>query len=907
MALRNLPCRPVAGVLLLALMVLGRAVLAPPPAFAEPARSAAYQALDRKIKALYKAGRQREIVPLIAQRLELFDAEIGLETEKGAIELHWITKLYLEEGLYEQAIPVAKKLIRVREKVWGPRVQGTTLARQMLADSYRATGRLDAAEALYRQILEAQPAGLQRNRSHMAPYVSNLARVKLLKGQYQAALAQFRAAVAGLTAEFLEPGKSTFRTTTAQDFLEDSLKTASETFSGLASAAWQVDQNSHNGQNLKLLEESFAAAQWAWRTSAAKAISQMAARLGAGRSAIAVRVSRVQALEQQTRRIEQKTWKLMGDWSKALHANPEYRKLLQQSQAAANVSNRRLRAVRDESQRLGRQVLALVKKIDGAKTRDERQRLQAQVKALGARQRELSKIMGRSRQPVLDRIARMSAFEKQTPGYAAYRAQREKLEQQIRALGRQLRQARQSLRQDFPAYADLANPKPVTVAALQKLLRPGEALISFLFGERESFGWAITRQRALWQRLPLTRAQLEARVRDLRKGLSPVETELFRAAGGPAFDLQLSHSLYKALLVPLQPVLQDVRHIITVPSAALQSLPLAVLVTAPPKRRYESYQGYRAAPWLIRKYALTRLPSVPALKALRLFAKSGTPDQKPFIGFGDPLLTGPKGESRSAAAARQIQRVVSRGVRAGFVPPDIQPQTPATRSATSTTSAVNVDLVRQLYPLPDTADELRQIATTLQADPGRDLYLQDALREPRLHGLELHKYRVMSFATHGLVAGELPGLAEPALVLTPPDAASAPSATPPAAPPATDDGLLLASEIAQLRLNADWVLLSACNTAAGATPGGEGLSGLARAFFFAGARALLVSHWPVYSDAAVFLTTRIFKEQQRSREISRAEALRRSILALIADRSRPDNGHPSRWAPFVLVGDGAAK
>jgi CHAT domain-containing protein len=157
----------------------------------------------------------------------------------------------------------------------------------------------------------------------------------------------------------------------------------------------------------------------------------------------------------------------------------------------------------------------------------------------------------------------------------------------------------------------------------------------------------------------------------------------------------------------------------------------------------------------------------------------------------------------------------------------------------------------------------------------------------------LEQYRVVDFATHGLVAGEVNGLSEPALVLSLPDN-----------PTADDDGLLTASRVAKLNLDADWAVLSACNTAAGDKPGAEGLSGLARAFFYAGARALLVSHWPVQSDAAVKLTTGAFTELAKHPSIGRAEALRRSTRALIADHSQAGTADPSVWAPFVLVGEG---
>jgi CHAT domain-containing protein len=182
------------------------------------------------------------------------------------------------------------------------------------------------------------------------------------------------------------------------------------------------------------------------------------------------------------------------------------------------------------------------------------------------------------------------------------------------------------------------------------------------------------------------------------------------------------------------------------------------------------------------------------------------------------------------------------------------------------------------------------------------VYLGEASSERTIKVLSadgtLARARIVHFATHGLLAGETELLAaanaEPALILTPPQTASA-----------EDDGLLTASEIAQLRLDADWVVLSACNTAAGESdkPGSEALSGLARAFFYAGARALLVSHWAVNSEATVKLITKAFEEIAKNNKTGRAEALRRSMLALSASPGR--DAHPGSWAPFVVVGEGA--
>jgi CHAT domain-containing protein len=176
--------------------------------------------------------------------------------------------------------------------------------------------------------------------------------------------------------------------------------------------------------------------------------------------------------------------------------------------------------------------------------------------------------------------------------------------------------------------------------------------------------------------------------------------------------------------------------------------------------------------------------------------------------------------------------------------------------------------------------------------------LGERATEAEIKGLsrsrELARYRVLHFATHGAMAGDLDKDREPGLILTPPNMASA-----------EDDGYLSASEIAGLKLDADWVILSACNTAAGGATNAEALSGLARAFIYAGTRALLVSHWAVYSDATVKLVTKAAAEIAGDAGVGRAEAMRRAMAALIVAGS-PIEAHPSYWAPFVVVGEGAA-
>ena len=127
----------------------------------------------------------------------------------------------------------------------------------------------------------------------------------------------------------------------------------------------------------------------------------------------------------------------------------------------------------------------------------------------------------------------------------------------------------------------------------------------------------------------------------------------------------------------------------------------------------------------------------------------------------------------------------------------------------------------------------------------------------------------------------------------------------PEKPTEFDDGLLSASEVAQLKLNADWVVLSACNTASGETPGAEALSGLARAFFYAGGRSLLVSNWEVESNSAVALMVETFRSLAAEPKLSHGEALQMSMLAMINNPQHPEWADPRYWAPFVVVGEPA--
>jgi CHAT domain-containing protein len=290
----------------------------------------------------------------------------------------------------------------------------------------------------------------------------------------------------------------------------------------------------------------------------------------------------------------------------------------------------------------------------------------------------------------------------------------------------------------------------------------------------------------------------------------------------------------------------------------------------------ETFDGYRDAAWLLQRHAIDVLPSIASLRALRTIAGRNLAPQ-PLIGFGDPQFD-PGIELRD----------VPRGARVAT----------ATRAYSEFWRGASIDrdkLSQALAPLPETAIELRFVAESLGA-PLKDIILGRAATETAVKRVALSDYRVVYFATHALVAGDVKGLGEPSLALSIPKQ-----------PTGFDDGLLTASEVAQLKLNADWVVLSACNTIAGDKPGAEALSGLARAFFYSGARVLLVSHWAVNSDAATRLTTSTFDLLRKNPTLGRSQALRQAMLSYLNDRSSSSNANPSLWGPFSLIGDGAAR
>lgn len=490
---------------------------------------------------------------------------------------------------------------------------------------------------------------------------------------------------------------------------------------------------------------------------------------------------------------------------------------------------------------------------------------------LAARMEEL-----RDRVEKLDAAVAAAAGSNVSTGAAALLAFREKRDQASQQLGDLIAE----LQRRFPAFFAYLNPEPVRLAALQNLLKTDEAAIFITPGQgtEHGFVWAVTRSRVAWVRIPLSGDAFVRMVRSLRLVIDPMgarspvqDNRSILAAGARGFDRHGAFRLYKQLFgdPAIAALVKNKPRWLVIPQEEAVALPLAALVLAEPlggRIGDVDPAALRRTRWVAFEHELALLPTVSSVVSLRRTPSARVSGQRPFFGLGDPSFQG------SNASPHETGVYFSDG-------------------------EVLLSELRKLAPLPGTRTEIESLARTLGGGP-EDILLGPEASESKLGARPptrgLNNYQILAFATHGLVTGNLGNtLAEPALALTPPSL-----------PSQSDDGLLTGSEAALLRLDADWVLLSACNSAAGGGANAQGLTGLARAFLLAGARAVLVSHWRVRDDAAPRITGRTIQLMQGG--LSRGKALQQSMRELMLDSSLDATGSsfatPSAWAPFTLVG-----
>ena len=493
---------------------------------------------------------------------------------------------------------------------------------------------------------------------------------------------------------------------------------------------------------------------------------------------------------------------------------------------------------------------------------------------------------------ILGRLAAAPEGERLNKIIGDMRADIERLQQQHTEL-------RAEITRRFPEYVELIDPKSPGLADAARALAADEALVAIYVGDAQAYVWTIgPTGRRSFRAVPVARTEIEADVVKLRGAVEFGEGGMSQL---PVFDLARAHRLYKLLLEPDEALWKEARILNVIPHGALAQLPFSLLTTAPAAHQpgAGAQAGYREAAWLVRKVAIAQLPSVNALTALRR-APEPREGRQPFVGFGDPLFSADGGAATRRGAVRNLsikKTADATEVRINELSHTVGRPQNKPPSAVLPSRATAFSL---LSALPDTADELTEIATALKAHSNRDLYLGRQASERNVKQTKLEDRRVVAFATHGLAPGEVTGLDQPALVLSNPTLTG----------DNDDDGFLTMEEVLGLRLDADWVVLSACNTASADGKGSEAVSGLGRAFFYAGARSLLVSNWSVETTSARLVTTELFRRQAENPALTRAEALRQSMLSLMemsaTGRMTFSYAHPAFWAPFSLVGDSGA-
>ena len=418
----------------------------------------------------------------------------------------------------------------------------------------------------------------------------------------------------------------------------------------------------------------------------------------------------------------------------------------------------------------------------------------------------------------------------------------ERLAEEARRLRGAIGDLDAAIKTEHPAYRRAL--EPVRLKVLQSALRPGEALILQVVAADRTHLFLMSRNGAALKTGPLGRREIAALVTRIRRSVTfPQWGEV------PAFDLDAANALYAATFGLFGADLAGFRHLIVVPDGAMQSLPTGILPQTPTAPGAD----YRTVDWLGLSHAISVMPGVDSLVLARETSRPSRATRL-FAGFGDPLFAG------VLETEPDVATVQERRVRA---------------------------ILASAPPLPETQAELKTMQSALD---GGTLFLGRQATLASLRSADLANYRILAFATHAVTAGTIPGVDEPAILL------AAGGGGP------EDDGILTASRIAALKLDAEFVILSACDTAASnGEPNAEGLSGLAQAFFHAGTRSLLVSHWPIASEATVGLTTQTVALAARDK-VPKAEALRRSMAAMMAEN--PQWSHPAYWGPFSLVGDG---
>ena len=820
-------------------------------------------------------GHYDKAEPLLVRALEISERVLGHEHPSTLVYSNNLAGLYQAQGRYKKAEPLFVRVLATRERVLGSEHPDTLSSLNNLAALYEAQGLYDKAEPLYVRVFEASERVLGPEHPYTLTFVNNLAALYEAQGLYDKSEPLHLRALEARVQVLGPEHPDTLSSINNLAFLyraQGYHNKAEPLFVRALEASERVLGGKHPSTlkfaiNLALLYE----AQGLY-DEAEPLLSQVLDKLGAasfvlGSDGAVSELVRLNMLRDTV--FPNVVSSLFVDG----YSDDQRSRLLNASFVALQRIN-------------GTSVGADIVQASARASEGD-----AGLAALVERLEEVS-IDVRRVEAELEFAANLTASAERDERLARLKGELETATERARGIAGEIRES-------YPDYAELALPQGLSAEDVGDLLDEGEAVVSYAFvgKDEEEFLLAIV---ALPDgslelfKLDVTKAAIEERVSKLREGVALPSGESFDAstlALDLAFDMSAAEELYGDLFRPLEEYLGASDHVIVVADGPLESLPFNLLVRSQASTNgsdEDLFSVYRDAEWLIDRYAISSVPSISSLKALR---DRGAPEgDLPFLGIGHPSLEGKT--TQTAANDNNDDADVIKRITLGLG------------------DTVDVKRVKELSPVPQTAGMLQALAAALNAD-GSHVLLRDDAEERDLRALEkdktLKEYQTIAFGTHALIARELRqvGLNEPALVLSPP-ANDTEEYDP------NNDGLLRASEVVGLTLDADWVLLTACNTAApDGTLGAEPLTGLAKSFFYAGARSLLVSHWPAEATATARLAPAMIQETNQGS--SKAQALRQAMRQMKQDttcgpnapttQTCPENAHPALWATFTISGE----
>ena len=841
-----------------------------------------------------RRGQFGEAETLHHQVLAIHERTLGPEHPTTATSMSNLGRVFDLQGKYADAENIYRRTLAVREKVLGgdhPDVatvlnnlakvlQEQGRDQQLTASEARARARGGAilgafteVETMYRRALAIQDRSLGREHPSTALTLNNYGSMLALRGDFVQAEQMQRAALGTMEKVFGEQHPDTAAVLTSLSLALDRQGKIAE-----AEASYQravdISRKTGNPRN---------------RLINAANLGFSLAKRGRYREALPYykeAVETVDFLYSQTRGYSEETRATFLEQFTAIYR--ETIRVLLQLHRAHPAAGYDREALAIASRNQSRIFTEMMRQADVA-------RFSADPAFIKLRER---------REQLQERLAQLRQGRATVPVTLANAAERvAEFDAQIGVAVTELGGAEDDLWRGYPRYMELANPRPVTVDDLQqRLLKDGEALLSYVLLPSETVIFAVTRESFRMAVSSVRRSSIAERVFRIRSAMDKVaagESVLFLRDIDPA----LLHSLYRDLYVPVAATLAKREKLLVVADGPLQTIPFELLVSAfgseeraAFERRKALADGSAAHPYLeeyaglaylAAKHHFAYLPSLSALASQRLYPKRSSLAQIELVAFADPVFA-PQG---ARTMPDETMKALAR-LNVGFG-----------RTPSGTPS---------IPRLAETAEEAKDIARVLGGKA--ELYIGEQAQERAAKAGALRAARFVLFATHGFLGGEY--LASD----LPPEEGETRRAPPRAqAQPALaltlvgdlkgEDGLLTMKEVIEdLELNAELVALSACNTAGESAQAnnGEGFAGLTRAFMYAGAKSLLVSHWSVDSLSTQALMTGTFRNIKAG--MAPLAAVNDAQRELLSGRySRGEfhfsRAHPFFWAAFVFVGD----